>query len=53
VTDKAADYTIASAQAVLDSLRLAPYRGQFARAIRIASDFDHAMKQVARLVGKP
>jgi hypothetical protein len=25
----------------------------FARAIRIASDFDHAMKQVARLVGKP
>ncbi len=44
---------IASVQATLDSLALAPYRGQFARSIRIASDFDHAMKQVERLVGKP
>ena len=45
--------TIASAQATLDGLELAPYRGLFASAIRASSDFDHAMRQVERLAGKP
>jgi hypothetical protein len=44
---------IASVQATLDSLALAPYRGLFARAIRASSDFDRSMRQIERLVGKP
>jgi hypothetical protein len=45
--------TLASAQAVLDVAAMRPHLGTFARAIRASSDFDRAMWQVERLVGKP